>query len=112
MIFFQTNLKTVPRSKTEGCECCISSCLTLQDEAALTERAEDQVTEAQALKQITFPEMDSDALPSSFIPKVLACLGKWQMKMVDLKSQFVASSEASLKPFLGLIANTSCPNPS
>ena len=55
--------------------------------------------EAKSLKQVSFPEMDSDALPSSYVMKVLACMGKWQMKMHDLGSQLDLTNKA-MKPFL------------
>ena len=65
---------------------------------ASTELAENMAAEAKALKQLTFPEMDSDGLPSSYIPKVLACLGKWQLKMQDLGDKLNSSANATLKP--------------
>ena len=80
----------------------VSPSVALQDEAALTERAESNMTEAQALKQITFPEMDDDGLPSTYIPKVLGCLGKWQLKMHDLESHFSNCGNKSMKPLLGI----------
>lgn len=39
------------------------------------------------LKKITFPDMDDDALPSTYCIKVLTCLGKWSAKMYDLAEQ-------------------------
>ncbi|CAL1131599.1 unnamed protein product [Cladocopium goreaui] len=68
------------------------------DDEAVSERAEDKLTEAQALKQITFPEMDDDGLPSSYIAKVLTCLGKWQVKMGDLSMKLSSGGHRSLKP--------------
>jgi len=76
--------------------------VTLLDDEAVSERAEDKLTEAQALKQITFPEMDDDGLPSSYIAKVLTCLGKWQVKMGDLSMKLSSGGHRSLKPPLGL----------
>ena len=73
---------------------------SLKEEDVLNEKAESEMSEAKALKQITFPEMDSDGLPSTYVPKVLGCLGKWQMKMVDLASKFKCSGDSSLKPLL------------
>ena len=55
--------------------------------------------EAKSLTLISFPEMDSDAIPSSYVMKVLACMGKWQMKMHDLGSQLDTSNK-TMKPFL------------
>lgn len=75
--------------------------LTLLDLDEKTEHAENLATEAKALKQITFPEMDDDGLPSAYLPKVLGCLGKWQMKMHDLSGLMGESSEATMKPLLG-----------
>ena len=42
--------------------------------------------------------MDSDALPSTYVMKVVACVGKWQMKLVDL-ANMMDSSNATMKPF-------------
>ena len=76
---------------------------TLPEEAASSDRANSSLTEAQALKQITFPEMDSDGLPSCYIPKVLACVGKWQLKMDDLASQLRSTGNSSMTLLLGLV---------
>ena len=70
---------------------------SLKEEDVMNEKAESALTEAKALKQITFPDMDSDGLPSSYVPKVLGCLGKWQLKMADLASKFKYSGDSSLK---------------
>lgn len=56
----------------------------LPDQVQESEQAGAAVEETKALKQISFPEMDSDALPSAFCIKVLSTIGKWQMKMHDL----------------------------
>ena len=56
----------------------------LPDQVQESEQAGVAVEETKALKQISFPEMDSDALPSAFCIKVLSTIGKWQMKMHDL----------------------------
>lgn len=74
----------------------------LLDDVVQSDRADDKLTEEKALKQITFPEMDSDGLPSTYIPKVLGCLGKWEMKMHDLASELTSCGKASVKPSLGL----------
>ena len=76
--------------------------VTLLGDEEVSARAEDQLTEAQALKQITFPEMDDDGLASSYIGKVLTCLGKWQVKMGDLSVKLSFGGHSSLKPPLGL----------
>ena len=73
---------------------------SLKEEDVLNEKADSAVTEAKALKQITFPDMDADGLPSCYLPKVLGCLGKWQMKMVDMGSKFKCSGVSSLKALL------------
>ena len=73
---------------------------SLKEEDVMNEKAERALTEANALKQITFPDMDSDGLPSSYVPKVLGCLGKWQLKMADLASKFKYSGDSSLKQLL------------
>lgn len=33
------------------------------------------------LRSLSFPLMDDDALPSSYIQKVLSAIGKWRVKM-------------------------------
>ena len=67
----------------------------------MTEKAESLAEEAKSLKLISFPEMDSDGLPSSFAMKVVACLGKWQMKMHDLAGNMDPSNQ-TMKTFPGL----------
>ena len=81
--------------------------ITWSEEAAEKEEAHDAATEAKSLKQISFPEMDDDAAPSSYIAKVLTCLGKWQMKMVDLGNQLDPKNPA-MKPFPGFTVG--CPS--
>ena len=54
------------------------------DDARQTTAHQIRAAEIKALKQISFPDMDSDGLPSSYTIKVVTCLGKWQMKMTDL----------------------------
>ncbi|OLP92440.1 hypothetical protein AK812_SmicGene25753 [Symbiodinium microadriaticum] len=39
------------------------------------------------LKSISFPEMDADGLPSSYIVKVVNCLGKWIAKLQAVTDQ-------------------------
>ena len=83
------------------CVSCVSNiqcCGTpLPVEKANNEVADLAAAEAKTLKKISFPEMDSDGLPSSYALKVLSALGKWQIKMVDLSGQ-LDSSNASMKP--------------
>ena len=69
-------------------------------DAAATEKAEEAAAEGKALKAINFPEMDADALPSSFVGKVLACCGKWQIKMQKLVQQ-LDPDDATTKGLLG-----------
>ena len=68
------------------------------EEAAESNKAENLANELKSLKQISFPEMDSDALPSTYVMKVVACVGKWQMKLLDL-ANMMDSSNATMKPF-------------
>ena len=83
------------------CVSCVSNiqcCGTpLPVEKANNEVADHAAAEAKTLKKISFPEMDSDGLPSSYALKVLSALGKWQIKMVDLSGQ-LDSSNTSMKP--------------
>ena len=46
------------------------------------------------LKKMTWPLMDEDGLPSSYVTKVLTCLGKWQVKMQQLIEGFEADPDA------------------
>ena len=59
-----------------------------------------RAAEIKALKQISFPDMDSDGLPSAYTIKVVTCIGKWQMKMTDLSTQLDVSIE-TMKPSPG-----------
>ena len=45
------------------------------------------------LKKMTWPLMDEDGLPSSYITKVLTCLGKWRVKMQQLIEGFEADPD-------------------
>ncbi len=57
------------------------------------------------LKTMTWPLMDDDAVPSSYITKVLTCLSKWSVKMQNLKEVIAGIEDPapSLKQFLELI---------
>ena len=55
------------------------------------------------MKAISFPEMDADGLPSSYIVKVVACLARWTTKVegiVDSLDQYKKSEKTEKK--LGL----------
>ena len=71
----------------------------LLDQVQESEQAGVAVDQSKALKQISFPELDSDALPSAFCIKVLTAIGKWQMKMHDL-SVSLDPSNPSMTAFL------------
>ena len=43
--------------------------------------ADGNVDTQKALKALSFPVMDDDALPSSYIQKILGALAKWRVKM-------------------------------
>lgn len=70
----------------------------LDEDKRVAEHAHTAATR-KALKQISFPEMDSDGLPSSYVTKVLACLAKWQVKMADLAGS-LDPTQKSMKPNL------------
>jgi len=70
------------------------------DDARQTTAHQIRAAEIKALKQISFPDMDSDGLPSSYTIKVVTCLGKWQMKMTDL-SQQLDHTNPTMKPSPG-----------
>lgn len=67
----------------------------LVGEQQRNEAADAHAAAGKMLKKITFPEMDDDALPSTYCIKVLGCLGKWSAKMYDLAEQ-LKSNCASL----------------
>lgn len=69
----------------------------LLDDHRRTAEHQSMESETKALKQISFPEMDSDGLPSSFVTKVLACLSKWSIKMNDLTTS-LDKSNAAMNP--------------
>lgn len=41
------------------------------------------------MKQLSFPAMDDDALPSSYCQKVLGALAKWRLKLQVLTEHLV-----------------------
>ena len=45
---------------------------------------------AKQIKQVKWPEMDADALPSCYMNKVLACVGSWQLRLTDLGKALVS----------------------
>ena len=46
--------------------------------------ADGQQCGKQQLKAMSWPMMDEDGLPSSYVNKVLTCLSKWRVKMEGL----------------------------
>ena len=58
---------------------------------------------AKQLKAITWPDMDDDALASSYVPKVLTCLGKWQVKMSELMDVLSNYDDEVLGKFLVIV---------
>ena len=48
----------------------------------------DQTADAKKrMKAISFPEMDSDGLPSSYVLRVNVCIGKWTTKLLALDKE-------------------------
>ena len=75
-------------------------CNTLPD-PELVEEAEGVDNQKTVLKSLSFPVMDDpDALPSSFIPKVLQAMAKWSCKMQSLAEFFTENPGPSSDPFL------------
>ena len=70
--------------------------------------ADRELAWSKTLKTVSWPEMDDDALPSSYVCKVMCCLGKWQLKISDVGKSFDQLDEQDdcLKQLLGQIANT------
>ena len=52
------------------------------------------------LKAITWPEMDEDGLPSSYVTKVLGVTGKWQIKMSELSKSMACFDDDCVSQFL------------
>ena len=50
-----------------------------------TSDADQQAALQKSLKSVSWPEMDDDAQPSSYVTKVLTCLSKWQLKVNTLQ---------------------------
>ena len=57
--------------------------LAWPDGSIIIEADGEQDTKKQ-LKLLTFPCMDDDGVPSSYIQKVLSCVAKWRVKMHTL----------------------------
>ncbi|CAE7030228.1 unnamed protein product [Symbiodinium sp. CCMP2456] len=49
--------------------------------------ADKEADAKKRLKAISFPDMDADGLPSSYIIKVVNCLGKWAAKVQAVTDQ-------------------------
>ena len=62
---------------------CAIFCLWRPDPTIIIEAEGEQDTK-KALKSISFPLMDDDALASSYVQKVLGALSKWRVKMHSL----------------------------
>lgn len=73
--------------------------LSAQDKGAdaVTQRekseADREAAWSKTLKTVSWPEMDDDALPSTYCGKVMNCLGKWQLKISDMAKSFDQFSE-------------------
>ena len=75
-------------------------CNTLLD-PELVEEADGVDDQKKVLKSLCFPVMDDpDALPSSFIPKVLQAMAKWSCKMDSLAEFFTENPGSASDPFL------------
>lgn len=69
----------------------IHMCLPLWPDATIVIEADGMECQKNSLKALNFPVMDDeDALASSYIPRVLACLSKWSVKLQDLVEIFAA----------------------
>lgn len=55
----------------------------LPDPVAVVD-ADGEEAGRKVLKAITWPLMDEDALPSTYITRVLTCLSKWRVKLSTL----------------------------
>ena len=57
--------------------------------------ADGEANQKTVLKQLSWPAMDeADALPSSYIPKVLSCLSKWSVRMQSMLEVFNAQEQS------------------
>ena len=61
------------------------NCQTVSDPNIIIEADGDEDAK-KALKTLSFPTMDDDGLPSSYIQKVVAAIAKWRVKMHALVS--------------------------
>ena len=68
-----------------------NTALHMPDPSIIVE-ADGNETGKKQLKTMTWPLMDDDALPSSYITKVLTCLSKWSVKM-DTLNEVIQSEE-------------------
>lgn len=57
---------------------------SLPDGAIIIEADGDECNK-KTMKSMSWPLMDDDGLPSSYVSKVLTCLSKWRVKMDGLK---------------------------
>ena len=75
-------------------------------DATVVIEADGSETGRKLLKTMTWPLMDDDAVPSSYITKVLTCLSKWAVKMQNLKEVIggLEDPNPSMKLFLELIS--------
>ena len=58
------------------------------------------------LKRISFPEMDDDALASTYIMKVLGCISKWQAKASSLSAELDPEHTSTKRPLACLLASS------
>lgn len=56
--------------------------------------ADGENDKTKLLKTITWPEMDADGLPSSYITRVLTCLAKWSAKLAGLHETITSFDDA------------------
>lgn len=85
--------------------------ILLPDPADVVEADGDEAGR-KVLKQITWPLMDEDALPSSYIPRVLTCLSKWRVKLSNLMEVLSVadgnSKNATKMLFVYMLENCTC----
>ena len=65
-----------------------------EEEKKSVARADATEVNRKRAKSISYPEMDTDGLPSSYTIKILSMLSKWQLKMDDLSQQLDNSHQS------------------
>lgn len=94
---WRPNHLPIPLSPSSGGEQSTEAAKMTKAEQATADREQAWVKQ---LKAITWPEMDEDGLPSSYVTKVLGVTGKWQIKMSELSKSMACFDDDCVSQFL------------